>query len=180
MVTGRRLEFDDHGLVRGAVEAARLHGRELELLLVGQDGPIRAELERLKVDPGDLGIRIVPAAEVVAMDEAPAHALRRKKQSSIRVAVDLVKQGQADGVVSAGNTGASVATVLFVLGPMKGVDRPPLATPLPTLKGKSLLLDVGATVDCKPHQLVQFAVMGQSYVKRMYGIDEPRVGLLSR
>ena len=126
-----------------------------------------------------LPIEIRNAEEVVAMDEPPTSALRKKRNSSIRVAADLVRNGEAAGLVSAGNTGAVMATSKMVFGMVPGVDRPALATVLPTLTGYSVMLDVGANVACKPHHLVQFAVMGHLFSRKIVGIASPRVGLMS-
>jgi glycerol-3-phosphate acyltransferase PlsX len=126
-----------------------------------------------------LDVAVVHAPEAVTMDEAPAAALRRKRHSSIRVGLDLVKQGAADAFVSAGNTGAVMATALVVLGPLPGVERPAIAIVFPTKTGRALLLDAGANVDCKPRHLHQFGIMGQVYAERVLGIRSPRVGLLS-
>ncbi|HEU5394139.1 MAG TPA: phosphate acyltransferase PlsX, partial [Candidatus Methylomirabilis sp.] len=126
-----------------------------------------------------LPIKVRHASEVVEMSESPSTALRKKKDSSIRVAVDLVRSGEADAVVSAGNTGAVMAIALVVLGPLPGVERPAIAALLPTLAGHAILLDVGANVDCKPRHLVQFAIMGNVYARQALGKARPRVGLLS-
>jgi len=159
--------------VRGAIEAIKTFG--LEVILVGDKDRIHGEL-----GSGYLkGITIRHAAEVVGMNESPAMALRRKKDSSIRVAVDLVKKGEADAVVSAGNTGAAMATAFFVLGMAEGVDRPGIATVMPSVREPFVLIDAGATVDCKPLHLLQFAVMGDIYASMVLGRKKPRVGLLS-
>ena len=113
------------------------------------------------------------------MGESPLVALRRKKQSSIRIGVDLVKQGEAQAFVSAGNTGAVMTTALVVLGALPGVERPAIAAVVPTLTGQAVLLDVGANVDCKARHLVQFALMGNVYARDVLGLPRPRVGLLS-
>ena len=161
--------------VRGALEAVEAFG--LEVILVGDEDRIRQELGSggRKVS----GISIQHSSEVVSMDEPPASALRRKKDSSIRVAVDLVKSGKADAVVSAGNTGAAMATAFFRLGLVQGVGRPGIATVMPAVEKPFVLIDVGATVDCKPVHLLQFAVMGNIYASTVLGRVNPRVGLLS-
>ncbi len=167
----------DHGasiLVEGAVAAARDLGTEI--VLVGRSGLLANELR--SADGTDLPITIQDASQVVSMEEAPSEALRKKKDSSIRVAFDLVKKGRADAVVSAGNSGATLATAMFILGRIKGV-RPAIATLVPTLKGPSLIIDVGANVDCKPHHLLQFGIMGSLFVKEVNKKDSPSVGLLS-
>jgi len=161
--------------VEGAVAAARELG--LGVILVGVQEEIRRHLDRH--DLRGLPIKVRHASEVVEMEESPSTALRKKKDSSIRVAVDLVRSGDADAVVSAGNTGAVMAITLAVLGPLAGVERPAIAAALPTLAGHAILLDVGANVDCKPRHLVQFAIMGNVYARQVLGKARPRVGLLS-
>ena len=161
--------------VEGAVAAARELG--LGVILVGVQEEVRRHLDRH--DPAGLPIKVRHASEVVEMEESPSAALRKKKDSSIRVAVDLLRSGDADAVVSAGNTGAVMAIALVVLGPLPGVERPAIAALLPTLAGHAILLDVGANVDCKPRHLVQFAIMGNVYARQALGKARPRVGLLS-
>jgi glycerol-3-phosphate acyltransferase PlsX len=161
--------------VEGAVAAARELG--LGVILVGVQEEIRRHLDRH--DLRGLPIKVRHASEVVEMGESPSTALRKKKDSSIRVAVDLVRSGDADAVVSAGNTGAVMAITLVVLGPLAGVERPAIAAALPTLAGHAILLDVGANVDCKPRHLIQFAIMGNVYARQILGKARPRVGLLS-
>lgn len=161
--------------VEGAVEAAKAF--DVQVILVGKE-PILAPL--LKGAGGEgLPISIRNATQVITMDEAPTAALRKKKDSSIRVAAELVRDKAAGGLVSAGNTGAVMAISKMVFGTVPGVDRPALATVLPTLTGNAVLLDVGANVACKPQHLVQFAVMGHLFSKRIIGVAQPRVGLLS-
>jgi phosphate acyltransferase len=161
--------------VEGAIEAAKAF--DVHVILVGKESKL-APL--LKEGGGDrLSIEIRNATEVVAMDEPPTAALRKKRDSSIRIAADLVRDKIASGLVSAGNTGAVMATSKMVFGTVPGVDRPALATVLPTLTGHAVLLDVGANVACKPHHLVQFAVMGHLFSKKIVGISSPRVGLMS-
>jgi len=161
--------------VKGAVEAARELG--VGIILVGDSDRVAGELESL--DVSGLDIQIKHASQVVEMSDSASVALRRKKDSSIRVATELVKSGEAVGVISAGHTGAAMATALFVLGPMKGVERPAIAALMPTMNGISLMLDVGANVDCKPLHLLQFAVMGDVLAKKVYDLAKPKVGLLS-
>jgi glycerol-3-phosphate acyltransferase PlsX len=161
--------------VEGCIEAARAYN--VHILLVGKE-EILAPL--LKKSGGKaLPIEIQNATQVIAMDESPTLALRKKKDSSIRVAAKLVRDKIASGLVSAGNTGAAMATSKMVFGMVPGVDRPALAAILPTLAGHAVLLDVGANVVCKPHHLVQFAVMGHLFSKIIVGVDSPRVGLMS-
>lgn len=161
-------------VVAGAVLAAQ--EGHVDLLLVGDEPRLRSELAKHHSAPG---IRIIHAPSVVAMEESPSFVIRRRRDSSIWRATELVKTGEAAAVVSAGHTGASMATAFFLLGTLQGVERPAIATILPTLKGAAVLLDVGANVDSKPHHLVQFAIMGHVYAQRMLGIPTPRVGLLS-
>ncbi|MDR1728606.1 MAG: phosphate acyltransferase PlsX [Acidobacteriota bacterium] len=161
--------------VEGVVSAVKAW--DVKVLLVGKES-VLAPL--LKEGGGEgLPIEVRNASEVVAMDEPPTAALRKKRDSSIRVAADLVRTGDAVGLVSAGNTGAVMATSKLVFGMVPGVDRPALATVLPTLTGHSVMLDVGANVACKPHHLVQFAVMGHLFSKKIVGVASPRVGLMS-
>ena len=167
----------DHGpavLVEGAVEAAREFGTAI--VLVGDEEVLAAELDRQ--DGTSLPIEIHHASQVVGMDESPAESLRRKKDSTIKVAFDLVKRGAASAVVSAGNSGATLATALVTLGRFSGV-RPAIATVMPTLKEPAVMIDVGANVDCKPHHLLQFGVMGAVFSSEFLGIENPAVGILS-
>lgn len=163
--------------VEGAIQAAR-HGLA-EILLVGPEDLLQRELGRHR-DARDLAIEIVHASEAVTMEDAAAKAFRRKRDSSMRVAARLVREGKADGLISAGNTGAVMTTAKIVLGALEGVDRPALAAVFPTSRSKaSVLLDVGANVDCKPSHLEQFAIMGEIYYRVIFGSNRPRVGLLS-
>jgi glycerol-3-phosphate acyltransferase PlsX len=162
--------------VEGAIEALREY-EDLSVVLIGDETEIKEELD--KKDCAGLQISIKHASEVVGMDESPLKALRRKKDSSIRVAIDLVKAGGADAMVSAGNSGVVMATALYVLGKLPRVERPAIAAVMPSLhKDHFLLLDAGANVDCKPLHLYQFAVMGEAYARFIFGIEKPRVGLL--
>ncbi|HZX92992.1 MAG TPA: phosphate acyltransferase PlsX [Myxococcales bacterium] len=163
--------------VEGALRAHRERG--LDTLLVGDEPRLRAELRRLGASDGEL--RIHHATEVVEMGEHPGQALRRKKDSSLRVCFDLCKAGEAAGMVSAGNSGAVLAGGLFVLGRLDHVDRPCIGGYLPTLKGagRAVLVDMGANVDCTPLQLVQFALMGEVYARRVLGVLHPSVGVVA-
>jgi phosphate acyltransferase len=162
--------------VEGAVEAAR--SRYAHVLLVGPQDLLKRELA--KHNATKLDIELVHASEAVTMEDAAAKAFRRKRDSSIRVAARLVRDGKADGLISAGNTGAVMTTSKIVLGTLEGVDRPALAAVFPTAAGTAaVLLDVGANVDCKPTHLEQFAVMGEIYYRVIFGASRPRVGLLS-
>lgn len=153
--------------VKGAVLAAQ--ELPVEIILVGNQ-PQLAKLSKLK---------IVHAAEVIGNNESPVAAVKQKKDSSINVAISLVKKGEADAVVSAGNTGALMAAGLFGLGRIPGVERPAIATIFPTPTGPILLLDMGANVDCKPKHLQQFAEMGSQYAEHVMHINNPRIGLLN-
>lgn len=162
--------------VEGAILAAR--EQHAQVLLVGPQDLLKRELGRR--DSRGLGIEVVHASEAVTMEDAAAKAFRRKRDSSIRVAARLVREGKADGLISAGNTGAVMTTVKIVLGTLEGVERPALAAVFPTSQGKAaVLLDVGANVDCKAANLEQFAVMGEIYYRVIFGVKRPRVGLLS-
>jgi len=163
--------------VRGAVLAARQLG--LRVHLVGPEDIIRPSL-RQALRGHHLPVFVVPASEWITMDDKAAQAVRSKRDSSMRVGLKMVREGRAAGFFTAGNTGAAMATAKMVLGMLSGVDRPALATILPTVNhNPSLLLDVGANVDCDPDNLVQFAVMGNIYARNILKIAEPRVGLLS-
>jgi len=162
--------------VEGSVLAAQEYG--VRVLLVGQPNVIRAELARHSRPT--VPIEIVPASEVITMDDHPAQAFRRKKDSSVHVGARLVQERKADAFVSAGNTGAVMTTVKFIMGTLPSVDRVALAAPFPNAKGGvSVLLDVGANVDSKPEHLLQFGVMGEIYYRVTFGSRKPRVGLLS-
>lgn len=161
--------------VPAAAQAAR---EGIHVTLVGDEDILRGELARIE-DADKLPLSIHHASQVVEMKEKPGDALRRKKDSSIQVACQLVKEGKADGVVSAGNSGASVACGMFVLGRIKGVERPALASIMPTEKEPVVLLDVGANVDSKAFHLAQFGIMGDVLARDVLGVDKPRVGLLS-
>ena len=159
----------------GAGEAARLH--DLPILLVGDTPKVEAELARLDLE--GIGCEIVQADDVVHMNERPSDILRRKKNASIQVACRLVKEGAADGVVSAGHSGATVACGMFIMGRLPGVERPALAALLPTEKEPVVVLDAGANVDCRPYHLFQFGLMGDAFARDLLGYAAPRVSLLS-
>src|SRR5262244_690794 len=162
--------------VEGSVLAARELG--VRVLLVGQPNVVRAELARHAAP--SLPIEIIPASEVITMNDHPAQAFRRKKDSSVHVAARLVREAKADGMVSAGNTGAVMTVARFLLGTLESVDRVALAAPFPNTRGGvSVLLDVGANVDSRHEHLLQFAVMGEVYYRATFGSRRPRVGLLS-
>jgi glycerol-3-phosphate acyltransferase PlsX len=163
--------------IRGAILACR--ALPVRVHLVGPEAELRDQLDEYLQDE-DLPIVIHHASERIAMDEKAVHAVRSKHDSSMRVGLKMVREGKAAGFVTAGNTGAAMATAKMVLGALPGVDRPALATPMPTSKGNPcVLLDVGANVDCKAQNLEQFAVMGETYARSVLKIAKPRVGLLS-
>ena len=161
--------------VAAAILAAREWG--VPMVLVGRRGEVEAELGRHRA-PG-LPITVVHAPDVVGMDESPVNAFRRKKESSIHVGAGLLRDGTVQAFVSAGNTGAVMTTVKMLCGVLEGVERPALCAVVPNLGGPSVWLDVGANVDCRPSQLVQFAVMGHLYAREVLGLRSPRVGLMS-
>lgn len=150
---------------------------ELSLILVGQAEKIEPLVQGFENIASR--VRIVDAREVVGMDESPSDALRKKKNSSLRVATDLVRQGEADACVSAGNTGALMATGCFVLKTLPGISRPAIMTAVPTMEGHAHMLDVGANTDCTPENLFQFAVMGSVVASEIENISQPRIGLLN-
>lgn len=163
--------------IEGALQAARDFG--IRVILVGQEQIVRKELDRHK-GWNQLPLEVHHASEQITMEESAGRAVRTKKDSSIRVAARLVKKGEAHAVVSAGNTGAVMATAKMVCGMLPGVDRPALASAFPTRKSSSaIMLDVGANVDCSARMLTQFAVMGDAYSRIIFKTPNPRVGLLS-
>jgi len=161
--------------VEGAVAACREFG--IAVTLVGDQERLAAELA--KHATAGLDIDIFHASEVVGMHDSASDAVRKKRNSSVRLAFDLVKDGKACAAVSAGNSGATMAAGMFVLKRIKGIDRPAIASVFPTLKGKTLVLDVGGNVDCKAIHLAQFAIMGEVYARYAMGVANPSVGLLS-
>ena len=161
--------------VSGAVMAARKW--QIPVLLVGQSELLEKELANQDIQ--GLDVSVVPASQVVGMHDSASDAVRKKKDSSIRVAFELVKQGQACAVVSTGNSGATMAAGMFVLKRIPGIDRPAIATVVPNLKDQTIILDVGGNVDCKPIHLVQFALMGSVFSAQMFEKKAPKVGLLS-
>jgi len=163
-------------IVDGAIAAAR-HLR-LRLLLVGQSDAIARELSRQR-DAASLDIEILDTPEAVEMAEPPSAALRRKPRASIRLAADAVAEGRADALFSAGNTGATLMAAYAALRLLPGVDRPALATTIPTRRGSAVLLDAGANVECRPQHLLQFAAMGAVYAQVALQIPAPHIGLLS-
>lgn len=151
---------------------------EAKVILVGRQDDIGVQMRALRLE-GDPRLSVQHAPEVIGMDEPPASALRAKRESSMRVAVDLVKSEQADACVSAGNTGALMAISRFVLKMLPGVERPAIASMVPTMRGRSCVLDLGANVDCTPLHLLQFAVMGAALFSAVEKVERPSVGLLN-
>ena len=168
-------DYAPHVTVEGSVLAAR--SSKVEIILVGREAELRAELA--KYDTKKLPISVYNAQEVIGMDEPPAQAVRQKKDSSMFVAARLAAEGKADAFVSVGNSGAAMASALLNMKRLPGVSRPPILTVFPAINGACAMLDVGANVDCKPKHLLQFAVMGTIYMRNVFGIQNPRVGLLS-
>lgn len=162
--------------VEGAVETIKEYG-DLEIILFGDESQIKSELKGKRYPSHRL--HISHTSQIIGMHESPVTALRKKKDSSIRRAIDAVKSKEADAMVSAGNSGVVMATALFILGTSKGVDRPAIAAVMPTLKGLFVLIDAGANVDSKAENLLQFALMGSSYCKIILGRKDPKVALLS-
>ena len=183
-----------HEIVAGALWAAQEYGVALEL--VGKQDQIEQEIERIrkngviskcggfknkriKVDVDKLDIKISHASEVIEMGEAPGQAIRKKKNSSIVLAVNSVATGSSEALVAAGSTGAAMASSLFGLGRIQGVDRPAIAVTLPTMKKPIVIIDGGANSNCTPQMLKQFAIMGMTFSKNVLGIENPRVGVLN-
>ena len=163
----------------GAVEACKQF-EDLNIILTGNKAQIDAELESANINNNIKSrISVVHAEEVIAMDEHPAMAIRKKHKSSLRLAMEMVRNGEAQGCVSAGNTGAIVAGGLLIVGRIKGIDRPALGAYLPTIERPTFRIDVGATVRCKPENLYQFALMGNIYSHRILKVKEPEIKLLS-
>ncbi len=162
-------------VVPGAVDGARMFN--VALCLVGPEAVIRHHLS--SVDTAGVDVHVVDAPDAIEMDEHPAQAIRRKPRASIPVALREVQEGRANGVVSAGNSGAVMAAALLVLGRIAGIDRPAIGSFLPSVRSRTLVLDLGAVTDPKPHHLVQFALMGRVYAERILDLSNPTVGLLS-
>ena len=163
-------------IVKGAVDAVNSRD-DIKVFLVGREEAVLAELQKYQYDASR--IEVVNAAEVIEMAEPPVQAIRSKKDSSIVVAMKMVKNGEADAFVGAGSTGAELVGGQLIVGRIKGVERPPLAPLLPTEKGASLLIDCGANVDARPSHLVQFAKMGSIYMEHVVGISNPRVAIVN-
>ena len=163
-------------IVKGAVLAVQ-ENKDINVVLVGREEDIKKELAQYEYPKDQISIH--NAAEVISTEEEPAMAVRRKKDSSLCVAARLVKDGEADALVSAGSTGALVVAGLFIVGRLKGVERAPLATLIPTIDGVSILIDTGANADARASQLVQFAKMGSVYYESVMNVEKPRVGLVN-
>ena len=167
-----------HGVTVAAALLALQEHPSLQLILVGDEATLAAELRRSR-HAADARLTIQHASEVVGMDEQPSKVLRGKKDSSMRVAINLVKEGRAQAAVSAGNTGALMATAKFVLKTLPGIDRPAIVSAIPSINGHVHMLDLGANAECTAAQLVQFAVMGSALVTAVHGIERPSVALLN-
>jgi glycerol-3-phosphate acyltransferase PlsX len=169
-------DFAPQTIVEGAFWASKKYG--VKVVLVGDEDQVSKELS--KYPTSKLPIYIHHAPYVVAMHDSPSIVIRRMKDTSIKVALDLAKEGQVNGVVSAGNSGAAMALAMFIFKKLEGVERPAIVTIHPTfLKGSTVLIDSGGNVDCKPYHLIQFAIMGDAYAKYILGKEEPRIGVLS-
>lgn len=168
-------DFGPSIVVPGAIEASRKH--DLHVMLVGDTPKVQMELDKLELENAHYDI--IHASDVVYMNEKPSDILRRKKNSSIQVACRMVREGEADSVVSAGHSGATVACGMFIMGRLPGVERPALSALLPTEKNPVIILDAGANVDCRPYHLFQFGLMGDAFARDLLGYNSPRVSLLS-
>lgn len=162
-------------IVKGAVAAVNEYN--VKCIITGNEELLKKELELYKYNKSN--VEIINCTEVISPSEHPVMAIRKKKDSSLNVALNLVKSGKADAVVSAGSTGAFMAGALFIVGRLKGIDRPALAPVMPGMKGPFMIVDVGANVDCKPENLVQFANMGKVYFESILKISNPSVGLIN-
>ncbi len=168
-------DYAPQEVVKGAVEAAREFG--IEVILVGQQEAVQQELSQYNLK--DIRVSLHPASELIGMHEDPVKAVRGKKDSSIVVGLNLVKEGKAAAFVSGGSTGAVTAGSLLMLGRKKGISRPALCITFESLDGPTMFMDVGANSDCKPQNLLQFAEMGNVYMQKIFNLPQPRVGLLS-
>lgn len=167
-------------VIQGVVDYLRESGRasQARIVLVGKEKEIQKELKKFRNVPAER-LEIVDALEEISMKEHFLSYWRKREQTSIKKAIDLVRDGRADAMVSAGNTGAVMALAKNALGTLKSIDRPALAIMLPTLKGNSLLVDVGANTESKPHNLVEFALMGKIYLENIFDVPNPRIGLMN-
>ena len=162
--------------VEGAIETLSYYD-DIDIILVGDESSLKAELQSRKYSPERISIK--HASQIVGMDESPSLAIRKKKDSSIRKAIELVKQGEADAMISAGNSGVVMGTALLLLKTSRYVDRPAIAAIMPTYKAPFVLIDAGANLYCKPENLLQFALMGSTYCEVILGRVTPKVGLIS-
>lgn len=165
-------------IVKGCMLAAR-ELKDVKIYLIGKEDSIRKELKKKDSDSSNLPIEIINASEVIDNSESPVKAVKTKKDSSMIKGLELLKKEEVDAFISAGSTGAFMAGALLKVGRIKGIDRPALASVIPTVRGGTLLLDMGANTDVKPKNLIQFAVMGSIYASRVIGIKEPKVALLN-
>lgn len=168
-------DFAPQAIVEGAYLAAKNHG--VKVILVGDEDQVSKELS--KYPTSKLPIYLHHAPHVVAMHDSPSVVIRRMKDTSVKVAIELSREGEATGIVSAGNSGAAMALAMYLFKKLEGVDRPAIATTHPTPNGLTVLIDSGGNVDCKPYHLVQFAMMGDAYAKYILGTKVPRIGILS-
>lgn len=168
-------DFAPKAVVEGAFLASKTHG--IKVVLVGDEDQVSKELSRYPTSK--LPIYVHHAPHVVAMHDSPSNVIRKMKDTSVKVAIDLAKEDQVSSVVSAGNSGAAMALAMYIFRKLEGVDRPAIATIHPSPKGSTVLIDSGGNVDCKPFHLVQFAIMGDAYAKHILGVQEPRIGVLS-
>ena len=171
-------DFAPDAIVQGVLDSLTYLEENDEVVLVGDEPRLKELVARSGKEESDK-FSIHHASEVVGMDESPSKSLRRKRNSSIAISASLAKEGKVEALLSAGNTGAVVAATKLRLRFLKGVERPAIATPIPTTSGVSVLLDAGANVDSKPYNLLQFAGMGAAYVQYIFGVENPRIGLLS-
>jgi glycerol-3-phosphate acyltransferase PlsX len=162
--------------IEGAIETVN-DFEDIDIILVGNESSIKIELDSKRYPPNRISIR--HASQIVSMDESPSVAIKKKKDSSIRRACELVKNGEADAFVSAGHSGVIMATALLLLGTSNGVDRPAIAAIMPTLKAPFVLIDAGVNLHCRPANLLQFAIMGSTYCRVIFGRSEPKVALIS-
>ncbi|HAG43152.1 MAG TPA: phosphate acyltransferase PlsX [Clostridium sp.] len=174
-VDGMGGDFSPSAIVEGAVLAVKEYN-DIELIITGPEEAIAKELSKYDYDKEK--ITIVNATEIISPNEEPVKAIRRKKDSSISKALQLVKEKKVDGIISAGSTGAFLAGCTLIVGRLKGIDRPALAPVLPGINGPFMIIDVGANADCKPHYLVQFALMGKIYFENVLNTKNPTIGLI--
>ncbi|HCQ89337.1 MULTISPECIES: phosphate acyltransferase PlsX [unclassified Clostridium] len=175
-VDGMGGDFSPSAIVEGAVLAVKEYN-DIELIITGPEEEIAKELSKYDYDKEK--ITIVNATEIISPNEEPVKAIRRKKDSSISKALQLVKEKKVDGIISAGSTGAFLAGCTLIVGRLKGIDRPALAPVLPGINGPFMIIDVGANADCKPHYLVQFALMGKIYFENVLNTKNPNIGLIN-